>query len=365
VADRASRVKKLMKGSLSRGRKGNYSVPPKVEAQIETLFGTTTWGFREIMLVVVIARLLDDTYMPSKALYDCNPRALYEGPMLSVLRAEGIPARKSGPLNIAKAAQGLTKEWAAQRRPKRVAAEIVSLVKKIEQMNHGELENFSAALHARFLQEAKRVEALAVTAPPESDPQHLYEIACALIDDVPDAGNTPQHIVGHLMEAYHTELQTGIVVTGHLDRASVTSTTSKKPGDINEEQADGSVLCVYEVTVKEFGGQRVDESYDTVTQYSEGANSRIREVIVICRPEDLHPDAETRSETSAIYLGRVEHQDLTYHFLDIYEWIIAQLSRMPVDARLSFHQELSEYIADPNTSEAVKRRWADLAGSQA
>jgi len=349
-----------MRDALGRARRGDFSVSDETQAQIEALFKTTTWGFREIMLVVVVGRLLDDGYRPGKALYDCNPRALYEGPILGVLRGEGIPARKSGPLNIAKAAQGLSREWAAQRRPKSVADEVVRLVQAIEGMDQTELEEFSAALHARFLKEASRVAALSVTAPPESDPQHLYEICAELIDKVPDGGNTPQRIVGHLMEAYHTELQTGIVVTGHLDRASVTSTTSKKPGDINEEQADGTVLCVYEVTVKPFGGARTVDSYETVKRYSTGKASPIREVVVICRPADVHPGIESGSRASAIYLGKLEHQDLTYHFINIYEWIVAQLSRMPVDARLSFHQQLSEYITDPNTSEAVKKRWADL-----
>jgi hypothetical protein len=360
MADRNTRVERLMRDALDRARRGDFSVSDETQAQIETLFETTTWGFREIMLVVVVGRLLDDGYRPGKALYDCNPRALYEGPMLGVLRVEGIPARKSGPLNIAKAAQGLSIEWAAQRRPKWVADEVVRLVKAIEGMDQTELEEFSAALHARFLKEASRVAALSVTAPPESDPQHLYEICVELINEVPDGGNTPQRIVGHLMEAYHTELQTGIVVTGHLDRASVTSTTSKKPGDINEEQADGTVLCVYEVTVKLFGGARMIDSYETVKRYSTGKALPIREVVVICRTSDVHPGIEPDNRISAIYLGKLEHQDLTYHFINIYEWIIAQLSRMPVDARLSFHQQLSEYIADANTSEAVKKHWADL-----
>ena len=361
MPDRNVRVGRLMKEALERARKGDFSVSAKTQARIETLFETTTWGFREIVLVIVVGRLLDDGYRPGKALYDCNPRALYEGPILGVLRTEGIPARKSGPLNIAKAAQGLSKEWAAQRRPKWVADEVVRLVKAIEDMDQTELEDFSAALHARFLEEATRVAALSVTTPPESDPQHLYETSVELIDEVPDSGNTPQRIIGHLMEAYHTELQTGIVVTGHLDRASVTSTTSKKPGDINEEQADGTVLCVYEVTVKPFGEARMIDSYETVKRFSTGKTSPIREVVVICRPSDVHPGIEPDSRISAIYLGKLEHQNLTYHFINIYEWIIAQLSRMPVDARLSFHQELSEYIADPNTSEAVKTYWADLA----
>jgi hypothetical protein len=140
----------------------------------------------------------------------------------------------------------------------------------------------------------------------------------------------------------------------------VTSTTSKKPGDITEEQIDGTVLTVYEVTVKGFGSQRVGESYDTLCAYGELAGTPIREVIVICRDADVHPGAQLGADESALYLGRVEYQDVTYHFVDIYEWIIGQLARMPPEARFNFHEKLSDYIGDPNTSEKVKRRWGEL-----
>jgi hypothetical protein len=210
------------------------------------------------------------------------------------------------------------------------------------------------------LREASRVAALTVEASPQSDPQYLYELCADLMDEVPDGGNTPQRIVGLLMEAYHDELQTGLVVQGHLDSASVTSTTSKKPGDITEEQLDGTVLAVYEVTVKPFGAQRVGESYDTVCRYGEEVGAPIHEVTVVCRQADVHPNAVVGDEPSALYLGKVEYQDVTYHFVDIYEWTIGQLSRMPADARLGFHEKLSDYVADPNTSESVKVCWAEL-----
>jgi hypothetical protein len=225
-------------------------------------------------------------------------------------------------------------------------------------MDDEEVRAFAIALHARFLEEATRVAKLVVEAMPESDPQNLYEISRHLIDRVPDGGNTPQRIVGLLMQTYHEELQTGIQVEGYLDSASVTSTTSKKPGDVTEEQLDGTVLTVYEVTVKHFGAQRVSESYDTLDTYNRNTGSSLREVIVICRHEDVHEDAHF--DDSDTYLGKVEYQDVTYFFVEIYEWIAGQLLRMPADARLGFHSRFADYVSDPNTSEKLKRAWAQL-----
>lgn len=85
-----------------------------------------------------------------------------------------------------------------------------------------------------------------------------------MIDGAPDSGNTPQRIFGFLLESYHTSIHTGIIVSGADDSASATSTTSKKPGDINEEGADGSIYRVYEVTVKPFDLSRIIDSYDCI-----------------------------------------------------------------------------------------------------
>ena len=86
----------------------------------------------------------------------------------------------------------------------------------------------------------------------------------------------------------------------------------------------------------------------------------IPEVLVICRPEDVHPDAERSAGASASHLGPLTHQEVRYHFLDIWEWTISQLDRMSPDARGTFHQKLHEDVADPNTSEKLKRAWARL-----
>lgn len=344
---------------LFNGAKTPPKLPTKVNANIETLFGTTTWGFREIVLVVVVARLLDPTYRASTGLYDCNPRALYEGPIIEELRARSIPQRKSGPLNIAKAAKGLTPEWAAQRRPLMVAHAVVEVVRYIESLSTADLRAFGSALCARFLQEAQRVKTLTVVAKPEADPALLARRSIGLISRAPDGGNTAQRVTGLLLQSYHQEMQTGLVVGGYEDRASVTSTTSKKPGDVTEELADGTVLRVYEVTTKKFDAQRVRESYETVRAFDDQSGATTEEVVVLCTPADVHPNAD-KSAAGPLYLAKLEEHDLTYHFYDLDQWIVARLAAMPPDARLAFGDALAAYVNDYNTSETVKKAWKVL-----
>lgn len=83
--ERNARVVALMEASFERASRGEYG--SEWGDDLEEIFSTTVWGFREILLVIVIARLLDRNYKASEAFYSCKPRALYEGP---------FPARAAG-----------------------------------------------------------------------------------------------------------------------------------------------------------------------------------------------------------------------------------------------------------------------------
>lgn len=323
---------------------------------LELVFNTTAWGFREILLVITIARTLDRTYLASSSFYKCNPRALYEGPIRSELLKRGIPHKKSGPLNVAKATVGINSQWAAQRRPAIVAEKVVSLVSQIERFKKNKLDYFMKYLFFRFLKEASRIATLSVNLKPESDPKFLFDLSSAMIRQAPDGGNSPQRIIGLLLQSYHEDLQTGIKVLGHEDSASTTSTTSKKPGDITESSLDETFIKIYEVTVKPFSYSRVEDSYEAVIKYSDLSGIKIYEVVVICRKEDIHPKL-INSANGTIYFGKLEYQDLTYHFANIFDWIMNQLLRMDTDARLTFYLKLNSYVSNPNTSEKVKLFW--------
>ncbi|HZU12268.1 MAG TPA: hypothetical protein VFB58_05470 [Chloroflexota bacterium] len=359
MANPYQRVPDLLARLLGSGRAGSFHLDYSTNASLEKVLNSSVWGYREILLVMVVGRLLDPTYSACTNFYACHPRSLFENHIRPILRENGIPHRKSGPLNIAKGAEGINEQWAARRRDPEVAPLVVSLTKAIDQMTQSELEHFGAALMRGLADLASHIAGLTGEEVPESEPEVLYRLCKDLIVEVPDGGNTPQRIVGLLMYTYHASLGDGVVVSGHEDRASVTSTTSHKPGDIQEEKPDGEVLSVYEVTVKPFTDARITESFDTLKLSERRTGYVTQEVFVLCRPDDV-PESAAKTGDAAQYLGRTQYEDTVYHFVDIFEWTMGQLLRMTPAARLQFHTALHEYISDPNTSEQVKRCWTQL-----
>lgn len=361
VDERNARVTAILNSIFASANNPEYTIDDSdYRSSLNRLFKTTAWGFREILLVVVVGMQLDNDFRASTGLYDCNPRAIYEGPIKEFLIAKEIPHRKSGPLNVAKATVGLDTTWAAQRRPADVAAEVVKIIDFMEE-NAADIPERSfkvgVSLMRKLMEQTQRLEALAVEIDPTSDPEHLYHLCYELITKTPDAGNTPQKISAFLLKNYHRFLFTGIEVTGEEDRASVTSTTSKKPGDVNEEKA-GRIYKVYEVTVKPFDLARIRDSYDCISIYNSEHDSDITEIIVICRPEDC-PEGMQRSGLRG-YLGSYSYQEVIYYFWDIYEWIANTLQRMTADGRIGFYLSLNSYISEINTAETVKVLWRQL-----
>ena len=147
--------------------------------ELDQLFATSAWGFREILLVVLVAMKLDPSFKASTGLYDCSPRAIYEGPIKEFLIEKNIPHRKSGPLNVAKATVGLDITWAAQRRPAYVAEQVVNLVNYLETPDEGKdvrINSLGISLMKRLIAETIRVGELSVTIERTSDPNHLYNL---------------------------------------------------------------------------------------------------------------------------------------------------------------------------------------------
>lgn len=327
---------------------------------VDKLFTTDVWGFREVLLVVIVGMYLNPNYKASTGFYGCKPRALYEGPIKEFLLDKNIPHRKSGPLNVAKAAVGLNETWAAQRQPDDVARAIVRLVNYLEADNgslRDKITSIGISLMRRLINESQALQELAVDIEPSADPDFLFYLCKELITKVPDAGNTPQKIAALLLKNYHLYFHTGIEVTGDEDRASVTSTTSKKPGDINEECA-GRIYKVYEVTVKAFDVARIRDSYDCIKIYNDEHGTDINEIIVICRPQDCPSDI-IRSGMHG-YLGKYEYQNVVYYYWDLFEWAVNLLQHMTPDGRKGFYASLNSYINATNTAEKVKRLWLEL-----
>jgi len=358
VNERNKYIVYFLNSCISKARQKEYHIKGSEISEFNELFSSTAWGFREIVLVIAVAKHLDASFSPTTDLYSCNPRSLYENSIRNVLHANGIPHRKSGPLNIAKATQGLNEAWAAQREPKRLGNCVVRLAKYVEELDQRELNNFTVSLLDRFLSEAMRVESINVSFDVETDPSFLHRLCAHMIDEAPDAGNTPQRITGTLLWCYHLDIHSGVSVKGFLDRASVTSTTSKKPGDINEETRDGKILSVYEVTVKPFGADRINESFDTIRIYNESTNADIDEVKVICRSADCPIGSDER--VSTFFFGSIQHHGIEYLYIDIYQWMASLILNLSRDMRREFHELIQKYVSDYNTAETVKNAWRDF-----
>lgn len=360
VSERDNTATYILNGLYDKAIKENISIDETIYKDLlDNLFMTTAWGFREVLLVVIVAMKLSENYRASTGFYDCNPRPLYEESIKSFLIDKNIPHRKSGPLNVAKATEGLNSAWAAQRRPRDAAENVVQLVNILEQSKTREIiDNMGVSLLRRLISESKRVEELHVDIQPSANSDWLYSISYELISKTPDAGNTPQKIAAFLLESYHSATNTKIRVTGSEDRASVTSTTSKKPGDVNEEAETGEIYKVYEVTVKPFDIARIRDSYDCVKIFNEKNNTNLNEIVVICRPEDC-PDDLIESGLH-LCLGNYEYQDMTYYYWDIYEWTLFMLQRMTPFGRELYYHRLNGYVSDINTAEKVKTLWQQL-----
>lgn len=330
--------------------------------KINLLFNTSVWGFREVVLTVAVA-MLDRIDFPnfkaSVNFYDCKPRAIYEQPIKTVLIKHNLPHRQSGPLNVAKGQRSLNEEWISKRSKSdqqtcRAAVELIAFMES----QPDRIEAIGISIMRHLIAEKKELKQLDIEIVPTSKPEFLFDICKELILQETDGGNTPQRICAYLLKNFHKSMQTGIVVTGINDSASTTSTTSKKPGDINEETADGRILNVYEITVKAFNESRVRDSYNCIMAYNSEHHTNLNEIIVICHPENCHQNMQSTGLKGT--MGNYFYNGIYYRYWNIFEWLSFTLQHTPSNGRELFYSELNAYISDINTSQPVKKCWKRL-----
>src|SRR5699024_9754929 len=153
-------------------------------------------------------------------------------------------------------------------------------------------------------------------------------------------------------------IESKILIGNYEDSASVTNTTSKKPGDIIIESHMYEIKEIYEITCKPFDEQRLQDSYDSIKDSLIDGVDVVMEDYVICREQDFL-ELDTKFD-SKYFFGTFINNDIIYYFIDIYEWLLVQLLNMSNYYRMTFHNELSSYISEPNTSESVKVLWNKL-----
>lgn len=344
---RNERVYELLVNALKNAAAKPQFHPPFLSEEVELLFTTPIWGHRELILTVLLTRLVYPDYKATENLYQYNPRPVYEKPIRKALREFGIPHKKSGPLNVAKNIKQLNIDWATGKHRENIALTAVKIVEKIEAVSKGELEQFFNAYASRYKLEATRIRDMEIVLPPQENPIYIATLCTDLINNVPDGGATAQYIVGLLMETNKNERGSSVVVSGHTDSVSATNTTSKKPGDIIEITENNNEI-VYEVTTKPFTDDRLIESHESVRAYKHD----IADVIVICRPSDV-PSALEISPTTFL-MASTQYEELSYYFVNIYDYIQAMLLLATTNARKDFYEGLTSYVNDVNRAEKVK-----------
>lgn len=344
---RNERVYALLTNSLKSAEPDQHFHLPFLAEEVELLFTTSVWGHRELVLTILLTRLIYPDYKATEDLYQHNPRSVYEKPIRRALREYGIPHKKSGPLNVAKNIKRLNIDWATGKHGENTALAAVRIVEKIEKVSKDQLKKFADAYISRYKLEATRIREMDVVLPPQENPIYIANLCTDLVNNVPDGGATAQYIVGLLMETNNTARGSSVIVSGYADSVSATNTTSKKPGDIIETTKDNKEI-VYEVTTKAFTDDRLIESHESVRAYSDD----IADVIVICRPPDVPPALE--ASPSTFLMASTQYEQLSYYFVNIYEYIQILLLLTTTDARKNFYEGLTTYVNDINRAEKVK-----------
>ena len=352
-SERNRRIEELISVRLTEVGEGEElpEVPAAVEDMLRLLFATTAYGFREVVLTCLAAWEAGIEFDPREDFYKCNPRSVFERGVRPALLKSKIPHKKSGPLNVAKNIRKLDADWAAGRRPEYAAlaaAEILDWLMTGSPAERTERRRAALAhILSRLLDEAARLHALAVPARTDRTLHSTFGMLMRFIEQAPDGGNTPQVIVDLALGQLHNG--TGSVAEGG-GRACETNLTAKKPADSWVRDADGTIVHLYEVTVKPIDENRVQDSADSVLAHGEGHN----EVVWLCRmPQDIKPLGLKPGET-------LEYLGVRSEFVDLANWLLVALEVIGSVGRAELLQGLAGYVALPETSEKVKEVWKEL-----
>jgi hypothetical protein len=325
----------------------------EAKTDLDAVFASTTLGFRELLATVVFAKLLYRDYDPRILLYACKPRGLFEKHMRPVFRERGVPCAQSGPLNIAKGTERLNQQWAAGRRPATHAQAMLRLVDLVWAMAENQVVSFAQDLGARFDALALEVKLTQAELSPVDSAAELSMVARELINRFPLGGAIPQIIAGVAVEAEFLQIS-GARVDGARDSVSTTNLTSGKAGDITVE-IDGELVRIYEVTVKPFTEQRVDECAQSIHSFFADDGAEVV-ITVLCRPQDV--PASARPVHGSIHMGELVYGTIVFEFLNLFEWLTAKLVETPLSGRRYFFEEVQGWLNQPRTPAKIRQYWS-------
>lgn len=318
---------------------------------LEELIPIKANGFRGVVLTVIVGMHLDKNFNPTENFYDCNPRSIFEKGIFYALTEANVPCGKSDPLNVAKNARKIDKAWALGKRPESAAlaaAKYISLLwtsrgtpkyDKLVKLFFQRLYSYSVFVESQnvnYEHTAGNFNGVAVA-------QKLarFTIEC------PEGGATPQFIVGlllHFLRLGNTQFKS---VLGFDESVFGTNTTSKKPADVWEVQADGSIGKLYEITVKTIDLKRLDDCVDSLMMQ----RLADKEVIFIC---NLPSNASTLDITD----GLTTHKGMQLQFADIKAFVCSGFLLLDNEAQSAYITILQKFIFSSTRAVATKNYWS-------
>lgn len=324
---------------------------PNELSNLKALFETGTWGYREVLLTVLVAMKHAPAYRASIDFYGCSPRAVYEKGVRPFLRSKGVPCNQSGVLNVAKAVEKLDAVWAAKRRDSWAAEAMLSLINSAESGGAEKVERIACSALAKFALEASEVRDTTPKPPTGLSGLALSKLFNELIDKVVDSGNTAQTICSALIQVSNPIGR----VLGYGESASTTNKTSRKPGDIVIFDDQGRAKKVYEVTQKAFSEQRISECLESLDSYNRDSSpdNLVTEVDVIA-PSRFFPTELTQNLVDTDQLRAVTISGVTFQFFPLDLWIEASIFSLSAEARMRALELVHDYIAKPETSRELR-----------
>lgn len=314
-------------------------------------------GFRGIVLTAIVGKELNANYDPTKDFYASSPRTLFEKGIYYALQEHRVPCGKSDPLNVAKNAQVIDATWAKGRRPESAAMAAVNYIELVHSNWYDEkYRNSLISLFFKQLWEYAEC-CMAADVPLASfegtPPVRIAAKLAKFTADFPEGGATPQLVVGTLISKIRQDDKNYANVVGVLESVFGTNTTSKKPADVWEEMADGSIGELYEITAKPVDQKRLEDCVENLKSMELGGKI----ITFICRiPQDI--------ATLAVFDGTLLHQGVMFQFIDINNFIRTSFCMLSPARQIEVIDAVDQFVKDTNRKTEVKDGWGLAFGQK-
>lgn len=358
-AERNAFVSEQLEAYFARVENGEAPATDRYKAErkvLEALIPIGADGFRGITLTAIMGKLVRSDINTSTEFDAINPRAVFEKGIRPVLKRRRIPTAASAPLNVAKNVQVIDEKWAEGRKPESAARAAVDYIRLINRHWHDSAfrDDLILMFLKRLVEYAKEIatEDVELAALEGLAPIILSRRLAEFALSHPEGGSIPQFVVGALVSAMRTTDTSYRSVEGADSSVFGTNATSKKPADLWETLADGSLANLYEITCKPIDLDRLDAAVDSFAKL--GLPNQ--PITFVCRmPQDI-ASLEVASAT-------ILHRGATFQFIDLSGFVEALFIALTPAKQRMLIEHVAMFVADPSRKTSTKRGWAALFGA--